>query len=233
MEAVHQRCGEPVLLIPVYDPDDRFPALLRKLKERFSRLVVVDDGSTRNRAVFDAVKPMVERVLTHPVNRGKGAAIKTGLAFLGAQADVITVDADGQHTLEDIQKIAEALPRQRRGLVVGVRDFGPRAPFRSRWGNWWTKWIFRLVTGLKIRDTQTGLRGIPAELVERVAHLPGERYEFEMVMLADARFHAAPPLQIPIATVYLEGNATSHFQPVRDTFRIFGALFQEIRRKRV
>ena len=101
-----------------------------------------------------------------------------------------------------------------------------KVPLRSRFGNWWTRWFFFLMTGLMIRDTQTGLRGIPAALVPRVAKLPGDRYEYEMTMLADAKRHPSRPLQIPIETVYLDENATSHFNPVLDAIRIYRSLFQ-------
>lgn len=199
--------------------------LVQKLNERFERLVIVNDGSTRGLETLAAVEPLVEKVLVHSANRGKGAALKTAFDYLGA-VDVVTADADGQHKLEDIVKVAEALRTQREGLVLGVRAFDGKVPFRSRFGNWWTRIFFFLLTGLYVRDTQTGLRGIPAELVSRVRALEGERYEYEMVMLADAKRHAAKPVQIPIETIYLNNNAESHFSPFKDTVRIYRALFR-------
>ena len=109
--------------------------------------------------------------------------------------------------------------------MLGVRTFEGSVPFRSRWGNGWTRLLFRMLTGLAIRDTQTGLRGIPADLLERVASLPGDRYEYETRMLVDARHHASPPLQVPIKTVYLEGNKASHYRPFRDTLLTQAALW--------
>lgn len=199
--------------------------LVQKLNGRFARLVVVNDGSTRGLETLSAVEPLVEKVLVHPVNRGKGAALKTAFDYLGA-VDVVTADSDGQHTLEDIVKVAEALKTQREGLVLGVRAFAGKVPFRSRFGNWWTRIFFFLLTGLYVRDTQTGLRGIPAPLVSRVRSLEGERYEYEMVMLADAKRHAVKPVQIPIETIYFNDNAESHFSPLKDTIRIYRALFR-------
>lgn len=199
--------------------------LVRKLNERFARLVVVNDGSTRGLETLSAVEPLVEKLLVHPVNRGKGAALKTAFDYLGP-VDVVTADADGQHAVEDIVKVAEALKTQREGLVLGVRAFAGKVPFRSRFGNWWTRLFFFLLTGLYMRDTQTGLRGIPAPLLTRVRALEGERYEYEMVMLADAKRHAAKPVQIPIETIYLNDNAESHFSPLKDTLRIYRALFR-------
>lgn len=214
------------VLIPAYNPDEKLLKLLPKLKERFARIVLVDDGSTKGKEIFPRAAPFVEKILVHEKNRGKGAALKTGFAYLGDTTDVITADADGQHTPEDIAKVAEGLKRHRGGLVLGVRAFTGKVPFRSRFGNTWTRWLFFLMTGLLIRDTQTGLRGIPAGLVPRVAAIPGERYEYEMAMLADAKHHAEKPLQIPIETIYIEENATSHFNPILDTVRVYRSLIQ-------
>ena len=219
--------GSPVaILIPAYNPDEKLLKLLSRLRERFGRIVLVDDGSTSGRDVIEKAAPLVEKVLVHERNRGKGAALKTGFKYIGGSADVITADADGQHTPEDIEKVAAALAAQRRGLVLGVREFSGKVPFRSRFGNFWTRLVFFLMTGLAVRDTQTGLRGIPSALVKRVAAIPGGRYEYEMAMLADARHHDERPVQIPIETIYIESNATSHFSPLRDSLRIYRSLFQ-------
>lgn len=212
--------------MPAYNPDGRLLELLARLRGRFSRLVLVDDGSVSGREIFDRARGLVEKILVHDRNRGKGAALKTAFAYLGDSADVVTADADGQHTPEDIAKIADALATHRNGLVLGVRSFAGKVPLRSRFGNFWTRWMFFLMTGLTVSDTQTGLRGIPAALVPRVASLPGERYEYEMAMLADARYHPEKPFQIPIETVYVDGNATSHFNPLLDSIRIYRSLFQ-------
>ena len=221
-----EKCRSVTVLIPAYNPDEKLLDLLPKLKERFSRIVLVDDGSTAGRDVFRKAGEHVEKILVHERNRGKGAALKTGFAYVGDSSDVITADADGQHTPEDIAKIAEGLKTHRGGLVLGVRAFSGKVPFRSRFGNWWTRWFFFLMTGLMIRDTQTGLRGIPAGLIPRVAAIPGDRYEYEMAMLADAKRHPERPLQIPIETVYIDSNATSHFNPLLDTIRIYRSLLQ-------
>ena len=214
------------VLIPAYNPDEKLLALLPKLRERFSRIVIVDDGSTTGREIFPQAEKYVEKILVHERNRGKGAALKTGFAYIGDSADVITADADGQHTPDDIAKVAEGLKSHRDGLVLGVRSFSGKVPLRSRFGNWWTRWFFFMMTGLMVRDTQTGLRGIPAALLPRVAGIPGDRYEYEMAMLADAKNHPSRPLQIPIETVYIDSNATSHFNPLLDTIRIYRSLFQ-------
>lgn len=226
------------ILIPAYDPDGKLAALVDELRPAFRHLVLVDDGSVRGRDVLDAVRGRVEVLLAHEANRGKGAALKTGLAWIrdnlpGVRA-VVTADSDGQHRPADIRRVAEASLGHPDGLVLGVREFAGKVPFRSQLGNYWTRALFRLVTGLPVRDTQTGLRGIPRPLVDRLLRLPGDRYEYEIRMLVDARRHPAPPLQVSIETVYIDGNRSSHYRPFRDTlstqWALFGARFSPFNR---
>ena len=204
------------ILIPAYNPDEKLLALLPKLKERFEHIVLVNDGSVTGKDVFEKAAPLVDAILVHEKNRGKGAALKTGF--------MKDYSAPGA-TMKNMEQLYRHL-MDRDGLVLGVRSFSGKVPLRSRFGNWWTRWFFFLMTGLMVRDTQTGLRGIPAALVPRIAKIPGERYEYEMAMLADAKHHPSRPLQVPIETVYIDSNATSHFNPLLDTIRIYRSLFQ-------
>ena len=224
------------IVIPVCDPDEaRFPSLVRRLRADFAHVVVVDDGSARGRETFDDVRGDVDAVLVHDTNRGKGVALRTAFAWVQANlpglVGVVTVDGDGQHDPDDVRRVAEELAREPNGgLVLGVRSFAGDVPFRSRLGNFWTRGLFRLLTGLAVSDTQTGLRGIPVALLPRLLAIPGDRYEYEIRMLADARHHPAPPREVPVRTIYLDGNATSHYRPFRDTFRtqlaLWGSLFR-------
>lgn len=217
------------ILIPAYQPDEKLVRLVSALREAFRHVVVVDDGSTEGTEAFASVAGCADVVLRHKANRGKGAALKTGLAWIRANlpdiAGVVTADADGQHLPDDICRVAEATAARKGGLVLGVRTFEGTIPFRSRFGNWWARIFFRMSTGLAVRDTQTGLRGIPADLLDRMIALRGDRYEYETRMLVDARRHPSPPLQIPVKTVYLEGNRTSHYRPLRDTLLTQAALW--------
>lgn len=222
--------SDAAILIPAYEPDGKLAELVDALKGEFAHLVVVDDGSGDvGREVFDAVRGKVDALLEYGVNRGKGAALKTGIAWIRGNLPeartVVTADSDGQHRPDDIRRVAEASLEHPRGLVLGVREFVGKVPFRSRLGNGWTRILFRLLTGLPVRDTQTGLRGLPRALWERLLAIRGDRYEYEARMLVDARWHPAKPLQIPIATVYLEGNRSSHYRPFRDTFLTQRALW--------
>ena len=218
-----------IVLIPAYEPDGRLPALVEALRtaDPSARLVVVDDGSgPAHRHLFDAVRAVGCTVLTHPANRGKGAALKTGFAFVAGTwpgEDVVCADSDGQHSVVDVLRVAEAL-RQGEPLVLGVRLFAGDVPARSRFGNSVTRVLFRLATGRRIVDTQTGLRGYAHSLIGWLLTVPGDRFEYELNVLLRATRAGRPIGQVEIATIYLEGNASSHFRPVVDSIRIYGPL---------
>lgn len=214
------------LIIPAYNPNARLIALLQSLSPHFERIILVNDGSTSGLNYFDAAKPYISEFLTHPTNRGKGAALKTAFAALQADEDAVTADADGQHAPEDILRVAVALQTCRAGLVLGVRKSEGATPLLSRLGNGWSRLFFRLLLGFSVSDTQTGLRGIPSALIPRLRELPGERYDFEQVMLLEARHFPDKVVEVPIRKVYFDGNAESHFRPFRDTLRNHGALLK-------
>ena len=228
----------PIAIIPAYEPDERLPRLISRLQPDFGAFVVVNDGSRTTGRVFDALRDRNGvTVLDHDENRGKGAALKTAFAevlrrFPGVPG-VVTADADGQHLPEDIVRVARALAAEPGRLVLGVRKFGAGIPFRSRLGNLWTRGEFRLLTGHSVRDTQSGLRGIPRELLPALLEIPGDRYDYEIRMLVRAVRAPGGIVQLPISTVYERGNATSHFRPLADTFSTQRALFAEARGERL
>ena len=219
-------------------PEPAFVTLVHSLREAgFGVLLVVDDGSGPAFATtFQAVAGMPgATVLRHAVNLGKGRALKTGfnhlLTALPSITAVVTADADGQHRTEDILAVAEALAIEGsaasgRRVVLGVRTFAGGVPLRSRIGNTLTRAIFRFVTGTAVSDTQTGLRGISRARLPELMVLDGERYEYEMTMLAHLCRHGHRPLEVPIATVYIDGNRASHFDPIRDSMRIYFVLLR-------
>jgi glycosyltransferase involved in cell wall biosynthesis len=223
------------LLIPAWQPEPRLLTLAEELQHLgFSLLLVVDDGSgPAAESIFGALRERQIRVLRHAVNLGKGRALKTGFNTILDEypqiRGVVTADADGQHTAVDILRVAEALAQTlataHPAPVLGVRNFHADVPLRSRFGNSLTRLIFAFTTGTKIADTQTGLRGLPVTLLPELLKLSGERYEYEMTMLAHlCRNPHHRPLEVPIATLYLEGNRSSHFDPVRDSMRIYFVL---------
>ncbi|MDO4568499.1 MAG: glycosyltransferase [Clostridia bacterium] len=210
------------VLIPAYKPDDKLVALVDDLLAHELSVLVVNDGSAPEYEwVFDAVRERGVEVLVHEVNQGKGAALKTGIAHLAKDPlveGVVTADADGQHKCSDILRVMDRLSVEHRSIVLGVRKFaGKNVPMRSKIGNWTTKCVFFLVSGQRISDTQTGLRGLPKCFFNELLALEGNRYEYEMNMLLNVRHWHAHLVQIPIETVYIDENKGSSYNTWRDT----------------
>jgi glycosyltransferase involved in cell wall biosynthesis/SAM-dependent methyltransferase len=219
------------ILIPAYRPGPALSVLVEALRMRGAdAIIVVDDGSGPEfEGCFRELGDRVD-LIRHAVNLGKGAALKTGLnealvRFPDCQG-VVTADADGQHDPDDILRIAAELRSAGGSLVLGVRAFGPDTPWKSRLGNNLTRTLMGLMVGQKLSDTQTGLRGIPARLIPHLLRLASTGYEFEMDMLIACKHQGCPVVQVPIRTIYEEGNRGSHFHPVRDSMRIYFLLFR-------
>jgi glycosyltransferase involved in cell wall biosynthesis len=193
--------------------------------------VVVDDGSGRSAHVLDTAASLGCTVLRHSVNRGKGVAIKTGLEHIVEARpghDVVCADADGQHHVGDILRVAHQVAATGR-MVLGVRRFDTATvPVRSRVGNAVTRALFRAATGRPARDTQTGLRGYPAALLPWLTSVPGERFEYEMRVLLDASRCGRRIDEVDIATTYLAGNASSHFGSLSDSVRVYRPLIRHM-----
>ncbi|WP_284043893.1 glycosyltransferase family 2 protein [Actinoplanes sp. M2I2] len=212
-----------VVLVPVFQPDTGLSRLVADVREAdpSTPIVLVDDGS------HSPVDVPGCTVLRHPVNRGKGAALRTGFAYIAEHhpdQPVVCADGDGQHGVEDILRVA-ALVETTGHLVLGVRRVR-RMPPRSRLGNAVTRELFRAATGRWVPDTQTGLRGYPPEMLSWLGEVPGERFEYEMNALLAATRAGHPIEQVEIATTYLNGNASSHFGSVSDAARVYRALLR-------
>lgn len=221
------------VIIPAYKPDEKLLNTLRELVETgFTDILVIDDGSGSAFApIFDQVSQIPQcTLLRHEVNRGKGAALKTAFAYFvdkrPEQAGVVTADADGQHLAADIAAVSRAMLEQN-CIVLGVRDFSePHVPPKSRMGNRITIAVFRLFFGMKISDTQTGLRAFPRACLPEMSLAKGDRYEFETQMLFLMSRRKLPFFEVKIETVYLDGNQSSHFRVVRDSIRIYSLILR-------
>ena len=232
---------KPWILIPAYHPDEKLLHLLESLHAAdLRKILVVNDGSGPDcNGIFSEIQSRWSSVtlLSHETNRGKGGALKSGFRYLLGQADsswegVVTADADGQHTVPDIQCVMTEMERAPEALVLGVRMFEGRVPFRSAFGNRLTRFLLRLLYGVRIPDTQTGLRGIPRAMMERCLEIPSDRYEFELDMLLAAVSDGIEIRSVPIRTIYIDDNASSHFHPLRDSVRIYSVLFRNLFRKK-
>ena len=222
-----------LIIIPAYQPLESLVPLTEEIMTLFENVLVVDDGGGEKYAyIFDQLKEMGAIVVAHAINQGKGRALKSAINYCLlnpelAKAGVITVDADGQHRPEDIVKIADAMEANPDAVVMGCRAFdASNIPFRSRMGNGISRKVYKWACGIDVSDTQTGLRGLPYSFLEIAARCEGEKYEYETNMLLDIKSNNVPMKEVTIQTVYENNNESSHFNPVRDSIRIYSIILK-------
>lgn len=221
-------------IVPSLNPDEKFLAVVEGLvKAGFETILLVDDGSRpEHRIWFERalVYPQCT-LLRHGKNLGKGRALKTAfnyfLSLENGHAGVVTLDGDGQHAISDVVNCAKALEEHPESLILGGRVFtGENVPARSRMGNHITSFVFRTLCGIPVSDTQTGLRGISSAFARYLLDVKGERFEFETNMLLETRRAEVSILELPIETVYIEENRSSHFRVFRDSMSIYGLILK-------
>jgi glycosyltransferase involved in cell wall biosynthesis len=222
-----------IFLIPAYQPTDALCDLLEKLRlQTPAQIVVVDDGSgPAYTAIFARAKQVPDTtLLTNAVNLGKGAALKHGMNHILVNhpecSGIVTADADGQHAVVDILKVADALKENPEHAIFGTRQFGFDVPMRSKVGNGVSRYVYRFFIGLNLSDTQTGLRGLPRQLVELFLSIRANRYEFETEQLMVIKARRLRILEIPIETIYIDDNRGSHFRPLLDSVQIYFVLLR-------
>ena len=216
------------IIVPALDPEEKImQKFLKDLHKEFKNILIVNDGSKKSHnKFFEELKNSGYEVLTHYKNLGKGRALKNAFNYLlnnhPKLSGVVMCDCDGQHSVKDIKKCAETLLKHPNELVLGVRDFElDNVPFKSKHGNKITRNIFKIFIGLEISDTQTGLRALGKNLLEKFVDLPGERYEYETNMLIACKEFNITIKEVLIETIYLNSNANSHFNPLKDSIMIY------------
>lgn len=225
------------VVIPSLNPDSQLASIVVQLREKCSNpIIIVNDGSDPEyNALFDQLSRENENVtvLRHAVNCGKGRACKTAFNFyLNTYPDglgVVTCDADGQHSPNDILRGIQELSSHSNSLILGCRDFSqPGVPWKSFWGNFITKYVYVLCSWKKLQDTQTGLRGIPLAFLKKLLTVNGERFEFETLMLLECVSQRIPVIEYPISTIYLNSNRETHFHPIKDSLIIYFTILQYV-----
>lgn len=227
--------GSLAVILPSLDPDGKILGVIDGLFENgFTHVVVVDDGSDgEHQKYFDTAKSVHPEMilLHHGINRGKGAALKTAFAYVAENMPeldgVITIDGDGQHLVDDIIACGERMLENGDKVVLGCRDFNaPGVPPRSVAGNKTTARLFRICYGIKLSDTQTGLRAIPARYLVPFCGIGGDRFEYETNMLLNMKRMGIGFIEQPIETVYDPEDYSSHYDAVKDSWRIFKVMFK-------
>lgn len=219
-----------VAVIPAYEPNEQLLKLAEEAHANHFFLLIVDDGSGPDYAdLFSQVKDY-GHLISYSENGGKGHALKQAFSWLlqnrRGQYTVITLDSDGQHTVKDALRLCDKAEEAPDALYLGSRYLPKDAPLRSRFGNDTNRFLFRTISKRPVYDVQTGMRAFSSSLIPVMLEVPGERYEYEMNVLLELVRRDVPILEMEIETIYIDNNASSHFQPVRDTFRIYGQILK-------
>ena len=185
-----------------------------------AEILVVDDGS--NDETGDAGRGTGTTLITHPRNRGKGAALRTGIRESTARGAsvVVTIDADAQHPPEEIPRLLQPILEGRSDLVLGARKRDQAMPISRRFTNWLSATLASRIGGQPVRDAQTGFRAFTREVAERVQPA-GNRYEYEANFLLNALRAGFRVVSVDVPTIY---GARSHFRAWGDTWRMARAF---------
>lgn len=223
------------ILIPALEPEKYFIEYVCELLEnKIEHIVVVNDGSDDTyQEIFDTIEKKDRcTVLHHQQNRGKGAALKTGFAYIQSYLldceRIICVDCDGQHSIEDIIALEKELYKNPQNVILGSRNFSfHQAPWKSWIGNRCSSFFFLLLSGKWIPDTQTGLRGFHRQWIDFLLSIEGERFEYEMNMLMKCVEEEKSLQFIPIKTIYHNKNEGTHFRAIQDSYLIGKVLLKD------
>ena len=219
-----------IILIPAYEPDNRLIELIKEIDKNMFDVIVINDGSGDNyKNIFNEVSKYV-KLIEYDKNMGKGYALKTGFKYIKENYSdnyvVVTMDSDGQHTIRDAVNLCDYVEEHPSTLVLGMRKRSGKTPLRSRIGNGITKFVFSIVTGIDIYDTQTGLRAFTNNIIDNLIGTKGDRFEYELNCLLELSRIGIDIHEIEIETIYIDNNSGSHFSTFRDSFIIYRDIFK-------
>lgn len=223
-------------IIPCYNPPEVFSNIILELYQMGVReAIIIDDGSN-DKKMFSIAYKKGYIVIEHDTNKGKGEAIKSGLRyykehFIDKYRGIVMIDCDGQHRVLDMDKIGQEMIYSDK-FTIGVRNFNlDGVPFRNKMGNKITSLVFKWMYGVYIKDTQTGLRGVPNRLINAFLITDGERYEYEINMLIDIVLLKEDIKEVEIETVYdNNGKRYSYFNPFKDSYKIYKEMIKKSRK---
>ena len=215
-----------IVLIPALNAERSIGAIVRGCKAVIDDVLVVDDGSADRTAAV--ARDAGANVVSHPTNRGKGAALKTGFAYAlehGFDA-VITLDADGQHLPGEIPKFLVAHEETGAHLIIGGRAhlFGQMLP-RRRFANRFSARSIAYASKTNVTDSQSGFRVYSAALL-RAVKLRSDGFDLESEVIVRAGCGGFKVLTTPIDLGFVDGESTSHYRPLKDTLQIFWTVFR-------
>jgi len=220
-----------IIIIPAYEPDENLIKVVSGAAKEDCELLVVDDGSGEEYAELFREAKKYANVISYSENQGKGHALKTAYKYIADNYSdeeyfVVTIDSDGQHSIEDALMVLETAKENRESLILGSRTELSKSPLKSRIGNTLTRLIYRFSSGVKVYDTQTGLRAFSSDLMDIMLRIKGERYEYEMNVLMELPKFKINIIEVPIKTIYIDNNSGTHFHPIKDSFKIYREIFK-------
>jgi len=228
----HNPAGRMAVVIPVYNHGRTVREVVRAALDLGFPIFVVDDGATDGgTSGLDAFSGV--RLLRHPLNRGKGAALLTGCRAAAELAEwAITLDADGQHDPQDARRLIAAIPTGQRPIIVGQRQrmAGQGAPWTSRFGRGFSNFWIRMAAGPRVSDSQSGFRIYPLPEVLTLG-VRAQRYQFEIEVLVKAAWAGLPVIEAPVNVRYFGAERVSHFRPFVDFCRNTGTFARLITRR--
>ena len=217
-----------IILIPVYEPDEKLIKLVSTINRKYETIIVNDGSDESYNDVFEECKKYA-LILSYENNMGKGYALKHGYKYIETNYKdyvVVSMDADGQHELDDAIKLCDYASQNKDTLVIGRRHWNENTPRRSRFGNTITRKVFKRLTKLNIYDTQSGLRAFSYELMSFMLSIEGNRYEYEMNTLFSLKDKNIKYKEINIKTIYIDNNKSSHFNAIKDSYKIYKDIYK-------
>jgi len=211
------------VIIPTYDNEKTLAKVILDTLDYTDKIIVVNDGATDSTAqILETFKNGITLV-THPVNKGKGMALRNGFkkALQLGYDYAITIDSDGQHFPSDLENFLNKIESQPGSLIIGARNMNSEnVPSKSSFGNKFSNFWFQVETGIKLPDTQSGYRLYPIKKLQDVKFF-SPRFEFEVEVIVKAAWRKIPVIDMPVKIFYAKGaERVSHFRPGKDFTRI-------------
>lgn len=210
------------VVVPTYNNAGTIVAVLKDVLAYTSQVIVVNDGSTDRTLELLRQFPEI-RIVTYTGNQGKGYALRRGFkeALACGYDYAITIDSDGQHYADDLPRFLEQLDNHPKAIIIGSRNMDQASvPGKSSFGNRFSNFWFRVETGIRRNDTQSGYRLYPVKAMQHLRFF-ARKYEFEIEVIVRAAWAGIEVTEVPVKVFYPEKQKrVSHFRPFRDFSRI-------------
>lgn len=204
-----EKYGKEIFIVmPAFNEAQTIEKVMGELIPKGLQLVVVDDGS--NDKTYSIVKKVEKKypeqvhLYRHPINRGLGAAILTGLeaSLLANPMVIVTFDADGQHHVDDLLPMVKPIIRQDADVVIGTRNFH-EMPLRKKFGNHVMNIITRIFFRKNVGDSQSGLRAFSLNAA-KIIELHSRDYGVSSEIIGEIQRKQLKLVEVPIETIYTD-----------------------------